>query len=161
MALKRVEQIVLLSFYLKGDQMYSPYNNGTANPYYPQQTNDILKSFQNQILPGQTSEHHTVKVNGRAGAESYNLPPNSDELLLDMNNPVVWFVQTDGAGYKTVTPYDISQHKEVKQEDMLKSLEDRITKLEEEMRNGKSNTSGNGQQPHNGSAKGSQQSKSN
>ena len=130
--------------------MYQAYNAGTGINPYQQQTNDILKSFQNQMLPGQASEHHVVKVNGRAGAESYNLPPNSDELLLDMNDPVVWFVQTDGAGYKTVTPYDISQHKEVKQEDVIKSLEDRISKLEEEMRNGKSNTSANYSKPKSG-----------
>ena len=92
-----------------------------------------------------SAERHTVKVNGRAGAEAYQLPPNSDEILIDLNDSIIWFVQTDGAGYKTVTPYDISEHKEIKQEDIIKSLNDRITKLEEEMRNGKLNSSANGE----------------
>ena len=125
-----------------------PYDTGTANPYQQQMNDILMKSLQGgQALPGQATEHHTVKVNGRAGAESYNLPPNSDDLLLDMNSPIIWFVQTDGAGYKTVTPYDISQHKEVKQEDVIKSLEDRISKLEEEMKHGKPNTSANNSGP--------------
>jgi hypothetical protein len=127
-----------------------PYDSGVTNALQ-QQTNDLIKSFQQQIVP-QQAERHTVKVNGRAGAESYNLPPNSDELLLDMNAAIIWFVQTDGAGYKTVTPYDISLHKEVKQEDVIKSMEDRITKLEEAMRNGKSNTSANYSKPKSGYA---------
>ena len=86
-------------------------------------------------------ERHTVKVNGRAGAEAYNLPPNSDELLLDLNDPIVWFVQTDGAGYKTVIPYDIAPHKEVTQKDILQSLDQRIAKLEEVILNGKPDNS--------------------
>lgn len=111
-------------------------------PYdsYPQSQDLLLRQM---LSPQQTTpavQKHITKVNGRGGAETYYLPPNSDEILLDMNEPIAWFVQTDGAGYKTVTPYDISVHKEEKQEDHIRSLEDRITRLEE-MINGKSNTS--------------------
>ena len=105
---------------------------------YPFDTNDLLKSMMTQQTPNQLVEEHTVKVNGIEGARAYNLAPNSDKLLLDQNNPIVWFIQTDGAGYKTVTGYDISLHKEVKQEDILKSFDDRLTKLEEAIQNGKS-----------------------
>ena len=110
--------------------------------------------FQNQILqsiaPGnqpQAPERHVVKVNGIEGANAFNMPPNSDDILLDQNNPLIYFVQTDGAGYKTVTPYDISIHKQVNPEDQFKSLEDRIAKLEEAMANGKSNYRPNEQRP--------------
>lgn len=115
-----------------------PYDNS-----YKQQTNDLLQSLQKQMMSGSITEKHITKVSGKAGAEAYNLPPNSDELLLDLTAPIIWFVQTDGAGYKTLTPYDISQHKEVKQEDVIKSMEDRIAKIEEEIRNGKSYISAN------------------
>ena len=118
-----------------------PYN--TDIPGLNKQANDLLQSFQKNMCV--SAERHTVKVNGRAGAEAYQLPPNSDEILIDLNDSIIWFVQTDGAGYKTVTPYDISEHKEIKQEDIIKSLNDRITKLEEEMRNGKLNSSANGE----------------
>ena len=113
-----------------------PYDNSPAT------YNQLQDQLQNMLrTTGQQIAHHVVKVNGRAGAESFAMAPNSDDILLDQNEPIIWFVQTDGAGYKTVTPYDSSPHKEVKPEDTMKSLEDRITKLEEEMRNGKSNNS--------------------
>lgn len=111
--------------------------------YLNNPTNDILQNLiANQ---NQTAQRHVTKVNGKAGADSFNLPPNSDDILLDMNEPVIYFVQTDGAGYKTVTTYDISPHKEVNAKDQFKALEDRIIKLEEEVRNGKSNYRSNDQ----------------
>lgn len=73
--------------------------------------------------------HQIVKVNGRNGAETYQMPPNSSCLLLDESAPIVWLAQSDGAGYKTLTAYDIQPHKEVAPVD-TKSLEERITKLE-------------------------------
>ena len=39
---------------------------------------------------GTPTEIHVTKVNGRAGAEAYNMPPNSDDLLLDMNDPILY-----------------------------------------------------------------------
>ena len=110
-------------------------------PYDNQSQSQAL--FQNQLLqsiaPTQpVTSRHVTKVNGRAGAEAFSLPPNSDDILLDLNDPIIYFVQSDGAGYKTITSYDISVHKEVKPEDQYKSLEERISKLEEAM-NGKSN----------------------
>ena len=100
--------------------------------------------FQNQLLqsiaPTQpVMSRHVTKVNGRAGAEAFSMPPDSDDILLDLNDPIIYFVQTDGAGYKTITPYDISPHKEVDPKAEYRSLEERITKLEEAFANGKSN----------------------
>ena len=109
-------------------------NNGVTN-----QLSQML--IQNTATPAK----HVTKVNGKAGADSYQLPPNSDDILLDMNEPVIYFVQSDGAGYKTVTSYDISPHKEVNPKDQFKALEDRILKLEEEVRSGKPNYRSNDQ----------------
>ena len=107
-----------------------PYDTDTS-PYQQMLQNQfrglMTPPQQNQSMAGK----HTVKVNGRGGAEAYYLPPNSDDLLLDMNDAIVWFVQTDGAGYKTITPYDISVHQEIKQEDRFKAIDDRLSKLEE------------------------------
>ena len=69
-----------------------------------------------------------IRVNGEPGARSYQLPPNSSALLLDETAPTVWLIQTDGAGYKTVTPFAITQ---VTPSDPMKNLEERIRKLEE------------------------------
>ena len=123
-----------------------PYdNNGQAQALFQ---NQLLQSITPQ--PMQQAQKHVVKVNGRAGADSFALPPNSDDILLDQNEPVIYFVQTDGAGYKTITPYDISPHKEVSQEDQYKSLEERISKLEEAFNNGKSNYRPNDKGPKSG-----------
>lgn len=75
-------------------------------------------------------KQEVVHVNGRAGAEAYQLPPNSSALLLDENNPLVWLIQTDGAGYKTVAPYSITPY-EPKPAPDLGTLEERIKRLEE------------------------------
>ena len=71
-----------------------------------------------------------IRVNGEPGARSYQLPPNSSALLLDDTAPTVWLIQTDGAGYKTVTPFAITQATPA---DPIKTLEERIKKLEEKI----------------------------
>ncbi len=71
-----------------------------------------------------------TRVNGRNGAEAYQLPPNSSILLLDETAPIVWLVQTDGAGYKSLTPYTISPYQAAPPVD-VQSLEERVKKLEE------------------------------
>ena len=71
-----------------------------------------------------------VKVNGEGGANAFSMGPNSSALLLDTSGTMIWAVTTDGAGYKTVVPYDISPHKNPEQI-AVKSLEDRIKRLEE------------------------------
>jgi hypothetical protein len=63
--------------------------------------------------------------------------PNSSILLLDETDNVVWLAQTDGAGYKTVTPFDIVPHKEEQKVDMasvisrIEALESSINELKE------------------------------
>ena len=87
----------------------------------------------------QPLQQDVVKVSGRNGAETYQLPPNSSALLLDSTAPIVWLAQTDGAGYKSLVAYDITLHKEELIVDNYKTLEERIEKLEEVV-NGKSNS---------------------
>lgn len=75
-------------------------------------------------------QQQVVRVNGRGGAETYAIGPNSSALLLDESGALVWLVTTDGAGYKTVSPYDITPHQAAPEPD-FSSLEARIKKLEE------------------------------
>lgn len=70
-----------------------------------------------------------VRVNGRNGAEAYSIGPNGSALLLDESGTMVWLVTTDGAGYKTVSPYDITPHQATPAPD-FSTLESRIAKLE-------------------------------
>ena len=78
-----------------------------------------------------------VRVNGEPGAHAYQMAPNSSALLLDETQPVVWLAQTDGAGYKTVTPYSIQPYRKPESD-----LEQRVKRLEE-MINAKSDTGSN------------------
>lgn len=71
-----------------------------------------------------------VRVNGENGARTYTIGANSSALLLDESGLMVWLVTSDGAGYKTVTPYDITPHQAQPAPD-YESLESRIKKLEE------------------------------
>ena len=81
-----------------------------------------------------------VHVNGENGARTYQLPPSSNALLLDDTAPLVWLCQTDGAGYKTVTPFKIEPYVAPEPIDMNKLIE-RIEKIEEKIN--ESNTTAN------------------
>ena len=70
-----------------------------------------------------------IQVNGEAGARMYQMMPNSSALLLDETAPLVWLVQTDGAGYKSVTPYKIEKY-EPEPAPNYNDILDRLTKLE-------------------------------
>lgn len=70
-----------------------------------------------------------VQVNGQNGAQMFRMAPNCSALLLDENKPIVWFVQTDGAGYKTLVPYKIELYVPEPEPD-VNSLLERIKVLE-------------------------------
>ncbi len=84
--------------------------------YFPNYSTNIVKQ-------------DVIQVNGKQGAEAYQMAPNSSALLLDNTAPIVWLAQTDGAGYKVVTPYKIVPIEPEKPVD-LNALEERIAKLE-------------------------------
>ena len=71
-----------------------------------------------------------VRVSGKPGAEAYQMAPNSEALLLDETQAVVWLKITDGAGYPRLIPYDITPHEEEKPMD-YKSIDERLKRLEE------------------------------
>lgn len=83
----------------------------------------------NSMYPTYGQQQQVVKVNGANGARAYALMPNSTALLLDENEPLVWFVQSDGAGYKTVTPYKIEPYVE-QPEPTMKEIMERLSRLE-------------------------------
>ena len=80
-------------------------------------------------VPSQPAQQ-VVRVNGRNGATQYAMGPNSSAMLLDESGLMVWLCTTDGAGYKTVTAYDITPHQDAPAQD-YGSLENRVKKLED------------------------------
>lgn len=82
--------------------------------------------------------YEVIHVNGENGARALNMMPNSNVLLLDDTAPIVWLAMTDGAGYKTVTPYDISPHvpkQEVNIDEVIKRIEALEEKINDESNN--------------------------
>lgn len=98
------------------------FNNPYLNPYTPYQ-----QPFQSAPQPVQVT-----KVNGENGARAYQIGANSSALLLDESGTMVWLVTSDGAGYKTVMPYDIAPHQSAPAPDYT-TLEQRIARLEEQI----------------------------
>lgn len=111
---------------------------GYANPYLSNQFGQYGQYTQ-QI---QEAKSEVVRVNGRNGADAYRLASNSSILLLDETAPIIWLKTTDGAGYATVTPYKIEPYTPEPTID-IKTLEGRISKLEEMMNNAKSDVNSN------------------
>lgn len=105
------------------------YNNPYLNPY--------LNMYQQQQQPQiqQIPKQEVVKVNGENGARAYPLGANSSALLLDESGTMVWLAVSDGAGYRTVSVYDITPHQAAPAPD-YSSLESRISRLEEMLTNG-------------------------
>jgi hypothetical protein len=93
------------------------FQNPYFNPY----------SFQPQPVQQPTQ---VVRVNGENGARSYQIGANSSALLLDESGLIVWLITSDGAGYKTVSAYDITPHQVAPAPD-YGTLEQRIARLEE------------------------------
>ena len=80
----------------------------------------------------QNSRQEIIKVNGENGARAFQMMPNSSALLLDENNPIIWLVQTDGAGYKTVSPYSITPYQPAPAID-LNDIDARLKRVEEKI----------------------------
>lgn len=92
--------------------------------------NPMLSSYLPNVGQSQPQRQEVVKVNGENGARAYPIGPNSSAWLLDESGRISWLVLTDGAGYKTVEPYDIQPHQKAPAPDYT-TLEDRIARLEE------------------------------
>lgn len=99
---------------------------------------------------GNLQKTEIIRVHGENGARAFQMAPNSSVLLLDESAPLVWLAQTDGAGYKTVTPYTITPYQAAPAPD-LGSLEGRIKRLED-MLNGWKPDAGNAGAVSGGSA---------
>lgn len=108
------------------------YNNPFINPYgYGQQM------AQPYMQPGSPQQAQQVtRVNGENGARAFQMGANSSALLLDESGTLVWLVTSDGAGYKTIAPYDIAPHKAEAPKEYT-DLESRVKKLEDMMTGGK------------------------
>jgi uncharacterized protein GlcG (DUF336 family) len=108
------------------------------NPYTPFMGSQMaMNPYQGMTPAAQAPQMQVTKVNGEGGANAFSMGPNSSAILLDASGTMIWAVTTDGAGYKTVCPYDISPHKSQAAIN-YESLENRIKRLEEMIDDGHS-----------------------
>ena len=108
------------------------FQNPFINPY----------GYGQQYQPAPAPATQVVRVNGENGARSFQMGANSSALLLDESGLMVWLVTSDGAGYKTVSPYDIVPHKNTPAPD-YSDLENRIKRLEDMMGGRRNGNTGN------------------
>lgn len=74
--------------------------------------------------------YEIIHVNGEPGARALQMAPNSNAIVMDDTQPIIWLCQTDGAGYKTVQPFDIAPHQAAPAVD-VSALDTRVKRLEE------------------------------
>ena len=98
--------------------------NQFTNPYMNPYMQQPYQSYQAAPVM------QVTKVSGEGGARAFSMGPNSSALLLDESGLMVWLCTSDGAGYKTVTAYDIAPHQEAQKPD-FGSLENRVKRLED------------------------------
>ena len=110
------------------------YQNPFLNPY------GFTPQYQQPVQQMQAQQ--VVRVNGENGARAFQIGANSSALLLDESGTIVWLVTSDGAGYKTVSPYDIAPHKAEPAKEYT-DLESRVKKLEEMMGGKRNGYTGN------------------
>ena len=108
------------------------YQNPFINPlgYGQQMPGPYMQPGMPQQVPAQLPPQQVVRVNGENGARSYQIGANSSAILLDESGEIVWLVTSDGAGYKTVSAYDIMPHKAEPTKEYT-DLESRVRKLED------------------------------
>ena len=107
------------------------YNSEGGPGWGGNQQNPITPPPLRPLYPmNNAPRYEIIRVNGEASAKNFRMAPNSTALLLDNTMPIVWYAQTDGTGYLTVAPFDITPHQTPKPVDM-NDLSARVTKLEE------------------------------
>ena len=138
---------------------FNPITN--TNPYFmtnPIQTSPVQQGGNvigyNPNSVQQMPQRQIETANGKQGAFSFTMGPNSSVILADAVNPKIWIVTTDSSGVKAVKGFKVIPDEEEEPKDPITLLNERLDKLEERMNSyGQSNSRTNGQsKPANGSA---------
>ena len=51
-------------------------------------------------------------IHGSNAAWQFPMGPNSEIYLPDADEDIIWWIRTDATGQRTVTPFDVTPHKE-------------------------------------------------
>lgn len=102
---------------------------------YPNVYSPAVPTMYGTVPPIQPQpQRQTIdQVNGRQGAEMYGMQPDSSALILDTKEPIIWFVQTDSAGFKSITQLDFVIHKDEPSPD-VKNIDERLNGFDERLK---------------------------
>lgn len=78
--------------------------------YYP----PLQSPFQQPMMPVQQETEDIKYVNGKQGAEAFQMLPNKKALLMDANNAKFYIKQTDANGQATIKSYDFKETEDEK-----------------------------------------------
>lgn len=112
--------------------MYGDIFSGGYNRGYDPFTGQPVQPYPQPQSYG--PQMQAVRVNGRQGAEAFRMGTNSSALLLDHSEKYAWYIETDGAGYKSILQLDIIPHEEAPAPD-YSTLDERVRKIEEVIAN--------------------------
>ena len=139
----------------------SPYYPSFATQSNPMVTNHVFQAPTPTptISPTLLQKREVEYVNGVEGATNYPLAANSSALLLDKDADILWVIATDQNGSKSIVKgYHIGDEyvapKPITLDDLMaqmQSMNDRLTKMEENKYHGKPNFKSSGQGKPNGS----------
>lgn len=110
---------------------------GNGYPYY---------GYPQSPIQPNASACTVSKVHGEEGAKQIQIGPNSSMIVIDEDAPLIWLIQTDALGTKTLSPYTITPYKQVTVEDTLQQLSQRLEKIEEQLHEQSNFRSNAGQQ---------------
>ena len=79
--------------------------------YYPTMQSPFV---QQSFIPQIQQEQDIQYVNGKAGAEAYQMMPNRKAILMDANEARFFIKHTDANGQATIKSYDFKESEEEK-----------------------------------------------
>lgn len=101
----------MVSLLGKGNMPYPLLNQyGAYQPTYP-----IQQQYQQQFAQSQLPQqpiHGFVRVAGFEGAKAYQMPPNSEMPLFDLESDTLFIKTTDGTGFPTIKVCDVTQRQQ-------------------------------------------------
>ena len=93
--------------------------------YYPPLQSPLQSAFmpQQPVLAPVQDVQDVQYVNGKAGAEAYQMYANKKAILMDANLPRFYLKQTDANGQATIKSYDFHETEEEKPEEYVTKKE--------------------------------------
>lgn len=80
---------------------------------------------------GRLPVYNAPPIQGEHAAWQFPMGANSEIYLPDSEENIIWWIRTDNVGNRTVTPFDVTQHKQKSVD--LNALVARVESLEEKL----------------------------